>query len=73
MRQTIDNLEDRIAEADSLEELISLRYKVNALFKEVTPTNEREFVPKLCELEEGLTSRIDRVVCLNAWWKAQGF
>jgi hypothetical protein len=52
MRQIIDNLEDRIAEADSLEELVSLQSEVSDLFKEITPTNEREFVPKLCELEE---------------------
>lgn len=56
MRQKIDNLADRISEAifeaDSLEELVSLQSEVNALFKEVTPTNEREFVPNLCELEE---------------------
>lgn len=52
MRQTIDKLADRISEADSLEELVSLQDEVDALFKEVTPTDEREFVPKLCELEE---------------------
>lgn len=52
MRQKIDNLEDRISEADSLEELVSLQSEVCDLFKEVTPTNERELVPKLCQLEE---------------------
>jgi cell fate (sporulation/competence/biofilm development) regulator YmcA (YheA/YmcA/DUF963 family) len=54
MRQKIDSLEDRIAEADSLEELVSLQDEVRDLMKEVTPTNEREFVPKLCELDDDL-------------------
>lgn len=54
MRQKIDKLADRISEADSLEELVSLQDEVSDLMKDVTPTNEREFVPKLCELDDDL-------------------
>ena len=57
MRQTIDNLEDRIAAADSLEELTSIGLVVSDLFKRLTPTNEREFLPQLCQLEEQIAER----------------
>jgi len=59
MRTEISNLEDRLSEADSLNELVLIRAEVSSLFRRVTPTNEREFVPRLCDLDDEISEQIE--------------
>jgi len=41
-----------------LNELQLIRAEVSSLFRRVTPTNEREFVPRLCDLDDEISEQI---------------